>query len=81
MPEKCAARWQQFHSLLRALEERSAQLVLEVLDLAAQRRLTHVQAASGLGHCSLFGDGNEVLELREAHAPRLAKNLLATNAE
>ena len=67
MPKERFARGEQPHPARRALEERRAELVLERADLTAERRLRHVHASSGAPDVSLFGDGDEILNLREAH--------------
>lgn len=53
------------------LEQRRAELVLEAADLAAERRLRDVQATRGAADVLLLGDGDEVAQLGEAHAPRV----------
>ena len=50
------------------LEQRLAEFVLEGLNLAAERRLRDAQPLGGAGDVLLFGDGDEVLELLQAHA-------------
>ena len=50
-----------------AAEEAAPQLLLEELDLAADRGLGDVQAAGGLGEGALLGHGAEHLELAEVH--------------
>ena len=51
-------------------EQRRAQLVLDRLDLLAERRLAHVQAARGPAEVELLGDGDEVAQLADVHAYR-----------
>jgi hypothetical protein len=67
MLEEHLARGQQPHAAPGALEERRPQLVLQPLDLAAERGLRHVQALGGAAHVALLGDDDEVADLAEAH--------------
>jgi hypothetical protein len=55
------------HATRRPHEERHSQLVLQLTDLAAYGRLGDVELPGGAADMALFGDGNEVLDLREAH--------------
>jgi hypothetical protein len=43
-----------------AFEERDAEFVFEVVDLAAERRLGNVKASGGAGDVFFFGDGDEI---------------------
>jgi hypothetical protein len=65
--EELLARGQQAHSLRGPLEQRDAELTLEVADLPAERRLRDVQPPRGATDVLLLGDGDEVVDLREAH--------------
>lgn len=60
---------QELDALCRTTEQRLSQLVLEALDLTAQRRLGDVQAPRGAPDVALLGDRDEVFQLIEAHAP------------
>jgi hypothetical protein len=66
--EEALAGGQQAHASRGALEQGGAELVLEAADLPGQRRLREVQAPRGAADVLLLGDGDEVVELREAHA-------------
>src|SRR5690606_6330669 len=55
------------HALWRPTEQRHAELVLEAADLAAERRLGNVKAASGAPDVALLGDGHEIAQLVQAH--------------
>ena len=68
VPEEALARGQQLHAPRRAQEQRRAELVLQAADLPAQRRLRDMQAPRGTTDVLLLGDGDEVAQLREAHA-------------
>ena len=50
-----------------ALEQRLAELVLESLDLARERWLRDMEPLGRAGEVLFFRDGDEVLQLREAH--------------
>ena len=55
------------HAARRSHEQSYTELVLEILDLAADRRLGDVQSLRGPTHVTHLGNGNEVFDLREAH--------------
>ena len=57
----------ELHAARRAHEERGAELVLETSNLAADRWLRDAKAAGRTAHVALLCDGDEVLNLREAH--------------
>ena len=55
-----------------ALEQRRADRLLQLLDLARQRRLGHLEALGGPTEVQLLGDGDEGPDLVEGdHGPRL----------
>jgi methionyl aminopeptidase len=64
---------QELHAPSGAAEERHPELVLQALDLPAQRRLRDVQAPSGAPDVSLFGDRHEASQLVETHPPSLPR--------
>ena len=68
MAEERLSRWEQLHSARGAQEERGAELVLEGADLTAHRRLRDVEALRRAAYVALFGNGDEVTDLSEAHA-------------
>src|SRR5438067_1298728 len=70
--QQCRARRQQPYAARQPLEQRDPQLVLERADLAAQRRLRDVQPGGRASYVALLGNGDEVLELREAHVRKLS---------
>ena len=61
------ARFGEGHSLRAAAQEAAPQLLLQELDLAADRGLRDVEAARGLGEGALLGHGTEHLELAQVH--------------
>lgn len=67
MIEEDAAARKEHHPARRSREERRAELVLERADRSAERRLTHVKPRRGATHVRLFGDGDEITNLLEAH--------------
>ena len=52
---------------LVAQQQRRADLLLELADLLAQRRLGHVQALRRAAEVQLLGDGDEVAQVAELH--------------
>ena len=66
--EEDLTRRKQAHAARRAREQRAAQLILEALDVAAQRRLRNVQTARRATHVALLGDSNKVANLDKTHA-------------
>jgi hypothetical protein len=52
-------------------EQRHAELVFELSDLACERRLRDVQAVGGPGEVPLFRDGDEGPEMPKVHDPIL----------
>ena len=61
------ARFGEGHPLRAAAQEAAPQLLLQELDLAADRGLRDVQAARRLGEGALLGHGAEHLELAQVH--------------
>ena len=59
--QECFADWQQCHALGASREQGSAELVLQLADLAAQRGLRDVQPERGAADGSLFGDGDDTV--------------------
>lgn len=58
------------HAPRRPPEERCAQLVLQLTDLAAHGGLGDVQLPGSAADVTLFGDSNEILDLGKAHLPQ-----------
>jgi len=58
---------QECHAPWRALEELRADLVFERSDVPADRRLRDVQALGRAPDVALFGNSDEVADLRKAH--------------
>lgn len=77
MTEKGAPRREQRHAAPRASKQGGSDLVFERADLPAQGRLRQVKALRGSADVALFGDGNEVTNLREAHRQSLRQTSLA----
>jgi hypothetical protein len=65
--EEGAPRRGERHAARDALEERRAELALEVADLPAERRLRDVQAPGGAPEVPLLRDGREIAEVPELH--------------
>ncbi|MNN04923.1 hypothetical protein D3C81_1176640 [compost metagenome] len=57
----------QRHSAVGALEQAHAQLLLQRLDLLAQRRLGNAQLQGGAAEVQLFGNGDEIAQVAEFH--------------
>jgi len=74
--EEASAGREELHPPRRSAKERRPELILEVADLTAQRRLGDVQAAGGPADVLLFGDGDEVGDLRQAHGAQRRARLL-----
>src|SRR6478672_8840317 len=70
--EKGTPRGRQLHPAWNALEQRHADLTLEVTDLPAQWRLRDPQALGGAAEVGLLGHRDEVAEMSELHATRRA---------
>src|SRR3954468_18589342 len=67
LEERGAGRGQ-LHAVLVAQQQLGADLLLELADLLAQRRLGHVQALGRAAEMQLLRDGDEVAEVAELHA-------------
>ena len=61
----------QLNRVVLALEQRRTQLLLQILDLPAQRRLRDVQPLGGAGEALLVGHGDEVAQVAKLHAAYL----------
>jgi hypothetical protein len=70
--EKALPRRKERHPARGPRKQRRPELVLERADLAADRRLSHVQALRGAAHVAFFSNGDEVTDLHEAHAASLS---------
>jgi hypothetical protein len=57
----------EINALIRPLEESNAQLVFELLNLAAQRRLAHVARFRGAAKVAMIGDCDEITKFLEIH--------------
>ena len=68
MLEERLASGREQHAARGAQEELGSELVFEVAYLPTHRRLGDVQLGGGSAHVAVVGDGDEVLDLREAHA-------------
>ena len=71
--EKGFARGGQLDAVNAARQQLDPDLIFQVADLPAERRLRGVQPALGrLGEAAHFGDGNEIAKMSELHrAPML----------
>lgn len=68
MIEEGLAGGEERHPAGRPEEERRSDLVLEGADLPAQGRLRHVETLRGAADVPFLGDGDEIVDLGEAHA-------------
>ena len=57
----------QFELTPRAQDQRKSDLVLELADLAAERRLRDAQLHGGFGKASRLGDMDEIAERTKVH--------------
>ena len=73
MPEEGDPRRKQAHPSRCSFEERSPDLILERADLPADRRLRDAQPLGGATDVSLFRDGDEILDLLQAHEDSVAE--------
>lgn len=73
MPEQSLARGEQGHAPRSAQEQALAELVFEGVELPRQGRLRNMQPPRGAGDVALFGHGDEVVQLGEAHVGFLAQ--------
>jgi hypothetical protein len=68
--EQCLARFGQRHLAARAREQAHADLLLELPDRHAQRRLCHPQPACRAFEVELLCNGDEVAEMAKLHVER-----------
>ena len=61
----------QLQSSAAAKEQRCAQLLLQSLNLIAQRRLAHIEPLGGPGKIQLLGNHREVMKSSKIHRTRL----------
>jgi hypothetical protein len=59
----------QLHTALVARKECDTQILLELTDLTAQRRLGDVQLLRGPAKVEVFGDGKEIANVTQFHGP------------
>ncbi len=67
--EKDAARFRQLDPASLAAEQLHVEVLLDRLDLLAERRLLHSEPLGGPGDVSFLGNGDEVSELPQVHSP------------
>lgn len=67
MPKEDRPRIREAHATRRPHEERRSQLVLQLTDLAAHGGLGNTELLRRASNVTLFGYGDEVLDLGEAH--------------
>src|SRR5690606_4092512 len=65
--QECLALGREPHPPGGAVEQRTAEVTLQLLDRAAQRGLCDVQACRGASEVQLLGDGEEGLDVVEIH--------------
>ncbi|MNN53744.1 hypothetical protein D3C81_1685190 [compost metagenome] len=73
--QQCLAGGCYQHLPWPALEQASAQLLLQAGDLVAECRLHHVAALGSTGEVAFLGDGNGEFELLEVHDFNLVMRL------
>ena len=74
MVEETLAGRQQRHPARRTGKEGGPELVLERADLSTERRLREVEALRRAADVPFLGDGDEVADLREAHARSMGRS-------
>jgi hypothetical protein len=62
-----AASFSEPHGFCIAVKKRDAKLILQILDLPAQRRLRHVKPQGRVRYVLLFGDSDEVSQMTKFH--------------
>lgn len=65
--EKHTPRWKEVHSARGTFEERGTEFVFEGSNVAAERRLRHMEALGSAANVALFGNHDKVADLRKAH--------------
>ena len=65
--QKRASCGSELHAASNALEQRRADLALEIADLTGERRLRDVEPRGSPSEVKLFGDGDQVPEVAEFH--------------
>jgi hypothetical protein len=61
------ARGRQRHLVVFAGEHREAELLFQLLNLPAQRRLRHVETFSRAAEMQFLGDGHEIAKMSQLH--------------
>ena len=67
MDEDLAADRGNFDALVGALEQRDAEFVFELADLAAEGRLADIADLGRTAKMAVFGDGDQVAEFLKVH--------------
>ena len=70
------ARLGQHHAVVLADEEREAELLLELLDLAAERRLRDVEPFGRAPEVQLLGDRYEIAKMSQLHPWRYLSDMV-----
>lgn len=65
--QKPLARLRQGDRAAPPVEQDRTKILFQLLDLAAEWRLRHVQPLGGTPEVQFLGDGNEILQLLEVH--------------
>ena len=68
--DEVLAGFGQHDALADAVEQRAADLLLELADLVRQRRLRDVNALGGAGEAQALGERREIAEVAELHRAR-----------
>ena len=61
------------------MEERSADLLFQILDLVAQRRLANADLGGRPGEMTLFSDGQEIADVAQFHRHLQNRSRLLTS--
>jgi len=73
MAENLLSRRRRHHRLVRALEDSDAEIVFQLLQLPAQRRLAHAARLRGASEVAVVRNGDQVLQVSEVHGNILTK--------
>jgi hypothetical protein len=74
-PRGTACRRHELHAARQPVEQREADLFLEIPDLAGQRRLGHAQAARRAPVMLLLADCHEIPQVPQLHTDTLLRSV------
>src|SRR5262245_7528637 len=72
--DEALARLSRHHAARQAVEQRLADLALQLLNLLAERRLRYQGALGRLREAALLGKGDQILKLMDFHRQRLSRH-------